>query len=176
MSEQRLRPEGTKQVRHSQAFFAWAGSRKPKNLGQGWWVSLWWLTTCCLPPTGVWCVNRLFFRTKGKETAALDSKSDWLKVAISKISWGSSYRCMFDLTTSQRPSVACVTSVGYTVVYMSAVYMSVPAETSTNSAVMSRANYSLWLTNHCWSNVSLTVRCLRFFLFFFKDFFHRHLY
>lgn len=117
MSEQRLRPEGTKQVRHSQAFFAWAGSRKPKNLGQGWWVSLWWLTTCCLPPTGVWCVNRLFFRTKGKETAALDSKSDWLKVAISKISWGSSYRCMFDLTTSQRPSVACVTSVGYTVVY-----------------------------------------------------------
>lgn len=96
MSEQRLRPEGTKQVRHSQAFFAWAGSRKPKNLGQGWWVSLWWLTTCCLPPTGVWCVNRLFFRTKGKETAALDSKSDWLKVAISKISWGSS-ACLISL-------------------------------------------------------------------------------
>lgn len=173
MSEQRLRPEGTKQVRHSQAFFAWAGSRKPKNLGQGWWVSLWWLTTCCLPPTGVWCVNRLFFRTKGKETAALDSKSDWLKVAISKISWGSSYRCMFDLTTSQRPSVACVTSVGYTVVYT--VCQLCICLCLTNSAVMSRANYSLWLTNHCWSNASLTVHHLRF-LFFFLRFFHRHLY
>lgn len=173
MSEQRLRPEGTKQVRHSQAFFAWAGSRKPKNLGQGWWVSLWWLTTCCLPPTGVWCVNRLFFRTKGKETAALDSKSDWLKVAISKISWGSSYRCMFDLTTSQRPSVACVTSVGYTVVYT--VCQLCICLCLTNSAVMSRANYSLWLTNHCWSNASLTVHRLRF-LFFFLRFFHRHLY
>lgn len=170
MSEQRLRPEGTKQVRHSQAFFAWAGSRKPKNLGQGWWVSLWWLTTCCLPPTGVWCVNRLFFRTKGKETAALDSKSDWLKVAISKISWGSSYRCMFDLTTSQRPSVACVTSVGYTVVYT--VCQLCICLCLTNSAVMSRANYSLWLTNHCWSNASLTVHRLRF-LFFFLRFFHR---
>lgn len=167
MSEQRLRPEGTKQVRHSQAFFAWAGSRKPKNLGQGWWVSLWWLTTCCLPPTGVWCVNRLFFRTKGKETAALDSKSDWLKVAISKISWGSSYRCMFDLTTSQRPSVACVTSVGYTVVYT--VCQLCICLCLTNSAVMSRANYSLWLTNHCWSNASLTVRRLRFFKDFFID-------
>lgn len=132
-------------------------------------------SVCVSTSTGVWCVNRLFFRTKGKETAALDSKSDWLKVAISKISWGSSYRCMFDLTTSQRPSVACVTSVGYTVVYMSAVYMSVPARTSTNSAVMSRANYSLWLTNHCWSNASLTVHRLRF-LFFFLRFFHRHLY
>lgn len=173
MSEQRQRPEGTKQVRHSQAFFAWAGSRKPKNLGQGWWVSLWWLTTCCLPPTGVWCVNRLFFRTKGKETAALDSKSDWLKVAISKISWGSSYRCMFDLTTSQRPSVACVTSVGYTVVYT--VCQLCICLCLTNSAVMSRANYSLWLTNHCWSNASLTVHRLRF-LFFFLRFFHRHLY
>lgn len=167
MSEQRQRPEGTKQVRHSQAFFAWAGSRKPKNLGQGWWVSLWWLTTCCLPPTGVWCVNRLFFRTKGKETAALDSKSDWLKVAISKISWGSSYRCMFDLTTSQRPSVACVTSVGYTVVYT--VCQLCICLCLTNSAVMSRANYSLWLTNHCWSNASLTVRRLRFFKDFFID-------